>query len=192
MVLDDRQRELVAGHLHVVEWVIRDYFHVNEHIFGFGRDDLFQEGCLALCKAAMTYDESKARFNTHANTTVRNSLLTYCSRMCRIQKRQVNLMDAPMGSGEDGSGTFGETFADEAAAGALLSSIEAMSALETMKQRFSGVARLGVEALEMRARGHTVADIAKLYGVKANHVGAWVSRALQKLRQDKGFMATWL
>ena len=32
--------------------------------------------------------------------------------------------------------------------------------------------------------GYSGADIAKLYGTKATHVGAWISRAAAKLRED--------
>ena len=44
--------------------------------------------------------------------------------------------------------------------------------------------RLGVEALELKIAGYSGTDIAKLYGVQPNHVGAWISRAAQKLKKD--------
>lgn len=52
------------------------------------------------------------------------------------------------------------------------------------KRAYSGVARLGVEALELKIAGYSGADIAKLYGVQPNHVGAWISRAAKKLKKD--------
>ena len=56
--------------------------------------------------------------------------------------------------------------------------------LADCKQRYTGVARLGVEALEWKVKGLTGADIARLYGTKPNQVGAWISRAAQKIRKD--------
>ena len=56
--------------------------------------------------------------------------------------------------------------------------------LDRCKKAYSGVARLGIEALEWKINGYSSADIARLYGVKPNHVGAWISRAAKKLRKD--------
>jgi len=56
--------------------------------------------------------------------------------------------------------------------------------LDYGKRTYSGVARLGVEALELKIAGYSGADIADLYGVKSNHVGAWISRAIKKLKKD--------
>ena len=46
------------------------------------------------------------------------------------------------------------------------------------------MARLGVEALELKVKGLNGTDIAKLYNVKPNQVGAWISRAAQKIRKE--------
>ena len=46
------------------------------------------------------------------------------------------------------------------------------------------VAKLGVEALELKIKGYSGADIARLYHTKPNHVGAWIARAAEKFRQD--------
>ena len=55
--------------------------------------------------------------------------------------------------------------------------------LEYGKRTYNGVARLGVEALELKIAGYSGTDIAELYGVKPNHVGAWIARAAQKLKK---------
>ncbi len=64
------------------------------------------------------------------------------------------------------------------------SSLFVEQALEYGKRTYSGVARLGVEALELKIAGYSGTDIARLYGVQPNHVGAWISRAAQKLKKD--------
>ena len=64
------------------------------------------------------------------------------------------------------------------------SSLYVEQVLEYGKRMYSGVARLGVEALELKIAGYSGTDIAKLYGVQPNHVGAWISRAAQKLKKD--------
>ena len=56
--LTKQQQELVAQNLPVVHWVICDYIHVNPTICGLEYSDLFQEGCVWLCKAAATFKDS--------------------------------------------------------------------------------------------------------------------------------------
>ena len=59
--------------------------------------------------------------------------------------------------------------------------------LEHGRRTCTGVARLGVEALALKVKGYTGADIARMYHTKPNHVGAWISRAAEKLRGDEAF-----
>lgn len=56
--------------------------------------------------------------------------------------------------------------------------------LEHGKRHYKGVAKLGIEAMELKIKGYSGADIARLYHTKPTHVGAWISRASEKLRQD--------
>ena len=50
--------------------------------------DLFQEGCLWLCKAAATYkNDGRAQFSTYAKTVVKNGLLSYCRTISNRRKR---------------------------------------------------------------------------------------------------------
>ena len=44
--LTREQRELVENNLSLVYWVIMESIHVNETIYGFGYEDLYQEGCI--------------------------------------------------------------------------------------------------------------------------------------------------
>lgn len=54
MKLNDQQRELVSNNIKLIHKVIHDKVH-NPHQAGiFSYDDLFQIGCIGLCKAAAT------------------------------------------------------------------------------------------------------------------------------------------
>ena len=37
----------------------------------------------------------------------------------------------------------------------------------------------------MKCRGHTGVEIAARYGVRPNHVAAWISRATKMLREER-------
>ena len=79
IALTDAQRSMVEANMDVVRWAIRTSIQVNEQHYGFGYDDLFQEGCIWLCKAAVTYDpDGGASFPTYAQRVVENGLRTYC------------------------------------------------------------------------------------------------------------------
>lgn len=182
--LNDVQRSLASSNIDIVKWVISDHIEVNKSICGLSYDDLFQEGCLWLCKAATTYDGKKAQFKTYARIVVKNGLLTYCKKMCRKQKKLINLNDMPVDS-EDGGN---ETFTDEATYNSLISEIDTFALLDSVKSEYSGIARLGIEALELKTLGYSGADIALLWGVEQNHIGAWISRAKKKLMKNENFI----
>ena len=67
------QQTLVEKNLSIVHWVIVNNIHVNPGICGLEYGDLFQEGCLWLCKAAFTYHAGQAQFSTYAKSVARQS-----------------------------------------------------------------------------------------------------------------------
>ena len=67
--------------------------------------------------------------------------------------------------------------------------IETLDLLAWAEKKYQGVAKLGVKALELKLKGMSISDIAGLYHVPPPHVGAWISRAAQKLRKDRLFLS---
>ena len=183
-ILTDEQRCLVAEHMSVVHWVIMSNIHVNERIYGFNYDDLFQEGCVWLCRAAVSYDESLSQFSTYAKKVVCNGLLSYCRGMCDKQRHFTRLE-----LGEHGELTAdGAVFHHADEFSAHISMLETLALLESTKQDYSGIARLGIEALELKLKGSSIKEIAQIYDVPSSHVGAWISRSAKKLRKDQKFL----
>ena len=165
---------LIEQHLNCVHWVIRSFIGVNEGVCGLEYDDLYQEGCIALWQAAESFDEQRgAQFHSYAISVIRNHLLDYC--------RKIQSRSAPLVSLDDWDA---ETARKGAAAWEVDSSLYVEQVLEYGKRTYSGVAKLGVEALELKIAGYSGTDIAELYGVNPNHVGAWITRAAQKLKKD--------
>lgn len=60
--LNALQRQRVEDHLPLVEQVLRRSIKTNETVDGMGHDDLYQEGCIALCRAAVSYREETGAF----------------------------------------------------------------------------------------------------------------------------------
>lgn len=138
--LTHAQRSLVEDHLSVVSWVIFHYIKVNETIYGFSYDDLYQEGCIWLCRAAVSYDPSVANFKTYAKTVIRNGLLSYCRTMYKKQKQMLYLTCEQGWLLVDGQ----RLATQENDFDATLADLEVVSLLESMKKEYKGVARLGV------------------------------------------------
>lgn len=187
--LNEEQRALAERHLYVVRSVIKTHIEVNETIYGFGYDDLYQEGAVCLCRAAATYRSGPASFETYARRVVRNGLISYCRQMCRKQKRQLHLQSVLNPDDDEGGCTHRDFQAGDDLLEQALSRISALTVLESVKGEYRGVALLGIEALALKIKGFSGGEIALLYGVQPNVVGAWISRAAEKLRSNQRFMA---
>lgn len=160
---------------------------VNDSLYGFEYDDLYQEGCIWLCKAAISFDETRnIKFATYAEKVVTNGLRTYCRLMCGKQKHHISL---PVQSEpkEDGLSMEQLSSADDTL-DKLLEEQDICMLLQNCKRQYTGTARLGIEAIEWKVKGLSGAEIAKMYGVKPNLVGAWISRAAGRLKQNRDFM----
>lgn len=181
--LNLEQQALVEANLSVIDKVINLFINPDEDICDLGRSDLYQEGAIALCKAAATYDGKSARFDTYATTVIRNHLYNCCKAANTRQRILPSVsLDADDPDG-DGPPRFLEPSTPDGV-DELIDRMDTASLLADCKRRYSGVARLGVEALELKVKGLSGADIARMYHTTPNNVGAWISRAAQKIRKD--------
>ena len=190
IVLNDSQRRLAEQNLNIVSRAIYRYIIVNETLVGFEFDDIYQEGCIWLCKAAASFrPEMGVPFSAYAEKVVANGLRTYCRLMGSGKKRgrcislytDSNIMRQVLEQIPD------SMYQEEE----ILAEMDAIQLLHRMKQEYSGTIRLGIEAIELKIKGYSGKEIAAMYGVKPNLVGAWISRAKQKLRQNQLFIL-WL
>lgn len=177
------QQRLVEQNLVLVNRVIARYIQTNERICGLGYEDLYQEGCIALCRAASTYDGVSAQFCTYAVTVIRNHLID-CCRAVGARLRNLPSVSLDIDPSEDEGILYVPEPSVIDGTDELIDHLDTARFLESCKARYSGVARLGVEALDLKIKGYTSTDIARLYNVKPGHVGAWISRAAQKIRKD--------
>lgn len=182
--LTPEQQQLVESHLSIVYWAIRDDISVNNTACGFEYDDLYQEGCLWLCHAAASYDSGLAKFPTYARKVVRNGLLSYCRQMYAQQKNFIKTV--PYENGE----LLNEYLAHQPDTfTAQTGTIETLELLSSAARDFSGVSKLGAEALSLKVQGYANSQIASCYHAPPSHVGAWISRAAQKLRNSPSFLS---
>ena len=189
MQMNDVQRALVEENLSLVGQTIARHIRYNEDICGMGADDLYQEGCWALCHAAMTYDQTGrgTPFSAYARPVIRNHLLDHCRRVLS-QREHLPTVALEVPVSEDippPKAWLRDVNGQEVWDAQIL--VDQL--LEHGRRTCTGVARLGVEALALKVKGYTGADIARMYHTTPNHVGAWISRAAEKLRGDAAFAA---
>ena len=182
--LSHDQQQLVEEHIHLVKWVIFESISLNENMIGLGYEDVFQEGCIYLCYAAASYIADRAKFDTYAKKVIRNGLISYCRRIGREQLHISNLSVDEHGNllSQESCQMYDDEFQ------ARITTFEILEVLSQQKQKMDGIARLGVESLALKVCGNSLSEISHLYLVPANHVGAWISRAISILRKDKSFI----
>lgn len=186
------EQQLVETNMNIVYWVIKDHIIVNEGISGLGYSDLFQEGCLALIKAARTHDAEKSLFQTYAKVVVKNRLIAHCKYVCNRTRREL-LCSTWNGGAEkeedDDSLSLLERQTDPADTALLVDGMRIIELLESFLPEYTGVAKKGIEAIILKMRGYNGADIADIYGVDQFNVGAWISRAKSKLLANERFVS---
>lgn len=181
--LTPEQQALAADNLDLISKAITLFIHPNEEVADLSYADLYQEGAIALCKAAATYDGKSAQFGTYATTVIRNHLYNCCNA-ANTRQRKLPSVSLDIDRSEDEQPPPCPEPSVPDGIDELLGRMDANSLLADCKRRYSGVALLGVEALELKIRGFSGTDIAQLYQTTPNNVGAWISRAVKKIRTD--------
>lgn len=175
--LNKKQTILVENNLKLVSYIIKTHIIINESIIGLGFDDLFQNGCLALCKASMLYDYKRnVKFSTFAYPIIKNSLINYCKSIISKNKKNISF-DFTL---EYNNKIFSYNYDYD--------NFYIKQVLNILKENYKGITLKGIEALELKLIGFNSIEIAEIYGVHSNSVRAWISRALKKLKSDKNLL----
>ena len=182
-VLSPQQQSLVESNLHIVRDTLRYRIRPYESCCGLGYDDLYQEGSLWLCWAAYSYNEAYASFATYAQKVITNGLLSYCREVKNYNKHFTHLEIRDSGELILPPTDEGCSFQRE------LDLLEIIDLLKSAELSYQGVAKLGIQSLSCRVQGVGVTEIADTYQVPPSHVGAWMSRAVSKLRRDEIFLS---
>ncbi len=168
MTLTSMQMRIVEENMGLVGKVIKDKVH------GLGQsgtpeyDDLFQIGCIGLCKAAAT--DKGGCFSTYAYRLIWNEICDELARSTRlIQKEQAtDTVDAVVAAGTREQSE--------------LHSSELRYILQQAKRKSSGAAQKGITCLELTVQGYSSQEIAKVFRAEAATVRMWMTKARRYLR----------
>ena len=166
MKLSDEQRVLVEQNTGLVGQVIKDKVRNISGIGVFTYQDLFQIGCVGLCKAAAEYTGA-GRFSTYAYIIIRNEIFSALAKATTYKKHETDLNPDALSA---------DITLDDSNRGI-------QRTLELALAHTSGVTAKGIVAICLIAQGYTYREIGeRMGGVNANNVTAWVSRARKYLK----------
>ena len=172
--LNDEQRRRVEENMDLVGQVIKECVHTLHSGSLYNYDDLYQIGCIGLCKAAQSDKPgSGAAFSTYAYILIRNEIynqLDYATRRGRELATDPETIPCSI---------MDEDLEQTEACASLMSILDRAEATAT------GVALKGIHAIRLLVDGYSNREIGELYGVPANHVTAWVSKARKLLAEQR-------
>lgn len=181
--MTEYQRKLVEDWLYIVDYVIRTKIIIpNKPLQTY--EDYYSVGCEAICNAAISYSPQAGEFGPYASRVIYHAIIDYSRSMEYRASRSVDLTT------EDGNSLLDLFASYDGGYDDYLDDAMAMQALMESKQRYSGIAKLGIEVLELKMKGYKSSEIAAKYGTSCNNINAWISRARQKLKNDPAFLAS--
>ena len=175
MKLTPEQQRVVEENMGLVGKVIKDKVHGIGQDSSFTYDDLFQIGCIGLCKAAVT--DKGGCFSTYAYRLIWNEICDALIKATRLSKRE----------------QYWEPSALQSAASKnepleLFCACEQQIMMEQLRGRATGVTAKGILCLELTADGYTSKEIGELLGAKPATVRLWMTKGRRFLQAQPEFL----
>lgn len=158
----------------------RKYYHLKE--------DLLQEGRIALHKANGMFDENKGySFSTYAYKAIWNTMRNYLLSKERIQHEKPISLEATIPGVKSENITFGDSIHDPEAE-EILENVIDKTAHGTFIAKITSFLPLETQMLIFRVYGigcrpHTLKELAKEEGITPQALGARIQRALNAIRE---------
>lgn len=168
MTLTDHQQRVVEENMGLVGKVIKDKVHGLGREGAFTYEDLFQIGCIGLCKAAAT--DRGGCFSTYAYRLIWNEICDALVRTTRINQNETVLeADVIMRS-------VREHLPDP------LEACKLKQILESAKVAADGVTAKGVQCLVLSSQGYTSTELSRMFHANPPAVRMWMTKARRYLK----------
>lgn len=167
MKLTPEQQRVVEQNLGLVGKVIKDKVHGLGQTGVLLYEDLFQIGCIGLCKAAAT--DKGGCFSTYAYRIIWNEICDALIQASRINGREMELEFA---------------FSNPAAGGYsedLLESCELRAILEQIRDNAKGILAKGIQCLLLTEEGYSSKELGQLFSSEPAAVRMWMTKARRYL-----------
>lgn len=161
MKLTAEQQRKAEENMGLVGKVIADKVH-GTYFGSYTREDLFQIGCIGLCKAAAT--DKGGCFSTYAYRLIWNEICTALISATRKASGEQPILEIQGANGE------------------FTSTLELEDLLERGERAATGVVKKGIQAMRLRVNGYSTREIGVRLGAPDNYVTAWEAKARSYLR----------
>lgn len=169
MTLTAEQQRKTEENMGLVHQVIKDKVHGYGQWGFYTYDDLFQIGCIGLCKAAAR--DKGGTFSTFAYRLIWHEI---CDALIQATKRYADEVVAdvtPYISSEPENGEFLSGLR-----------IDLSQALSSARKEAPPSTAKGIDAMVLMSQGYTGSEIGEHMGASAKLVCAWVSKARKFLK----------
>jgi RNA polymerase sigma factor (sigma-70 family) len=170
MTLTQAQQRKVEQNLGLVGKVIKDKVHDPGQNSIYNYDDLYQIGCIGLCKAA--YSDKGGCFSTYAYRLIWNEICTALIYANRRAAKECELIPDMYGQVE-----YTDAYSE---LNLILNRLEADSSDAMAK---------GIRAIRLSAEGYSCAEIGSILGESEKCVAARISRTRKYLRSHAALAA---
>ena len=172
MMLTLEQQRVVEENMRLVSQVIKDRVHTPGYAFSY--EDLFQIGCIGLCKAVAT--DKGGCFSTYAYRLIWNEISTALVKATNISHYEYPRIDA---------GNYGLDVALDPVD--LFDQSDLKMILEQVRARASGTVAKGIRCLELQVEGYSSEEIGERIGEKPGTARLWMTRGRRFLREQPEF-----
>lgn len=170
MMLNDEQRIVVEENMGLIGKVIKDRGHGLGQPGFMSYEDLYQIGCLGLCKAAAT--DRGGCFSTYAYRIIWNEICDALIKTSRLNSKETLLEP------EDNCGKI------QISGDSRLELIELRCQLQNARDRAKGCTAKGITCLMLSLDGYSSKDLGRIYGTDAAAVRMWMTKARRFLKEQ--------
>lgn len=163
MTLAPEQQRVVEENMGLVGKVIKDKVHGLGQSGGYSYDDLFQIGCIGLCKAAAT--DKGGCFSTYAYRLIWNEICDELIRATRLKQR------------EQVTDTIGILKDTERHQSNPLAGSDLRHTLAQAKGKAKGTTAKGIFCLELTIQGYSSQEIGAIVNAAPATVRMWMTKA---------------
>ena len=173
MKLNEEMQKKVEENLGLIHKVINDKVHGPYQMGIYSREDLFQIGCIGLCKAAAT--DKGGNFSTYAYRLIWNQI---CDALIYSTRRQTHetIYDVTPYTAEPDDNDFELGLAID-------------QALKKAKLDAPPSTAKGIDAIILMSEGYTCGEIGEQIGATDKQVTAMVTKARKFLKERKDVLA---
>ena len=170
MKLSPEQQNVVEANLGLVGKVIQDKVRGINQMGIFDYHDLFQIGCIGLCKAAAT--DRGGNFSTYAYRLIWNEICSALVHATKRQETELKILDNP------GLGSVTDPLEQ------IILRAEVQNGIARAQSTANPSTKKGIDALILMSKGYTCSEIGAKMHAAPNLVTAWMAKARKYLRSQ--------